>query len=761
MARGIAGIFLIAVASFFADRCCFALPSFSSGIQTGTIQNSSITEASGIAASRVNANVLWTHNDSGNPAQVFPMTSAGTNLGTYSVSGASNIDWEDIAVGPGPSAGAQYLYIGDIGDNNAVRSNISIYRVPEPAVSDTQSPVTTSISGATKFTFTYPGGARDAESLFVDPLTKDLYIISKRENPHNLYRAAYSQPTDSYAALAQMAAYTDTDWLTGADISPDGNELIVRGGSTASGLMFLRPPGGSITDAFISTPIAIPLHSETQGEAIGFDPNGRGYFTTSEGSSQPIYYFDLVPPPAGSVYWDNDGAAAGSYVATGAGMGGTGTWNTSALKWYNGSADVPWVNGNDAVFWGTAGTVTLAAAQSVNSLTFKSTGYTITASTLTLSGSSVTVDANVTATIGSIVAGTAGLVKNGAGTLFLTNTSNQTSGYTGGTTINAGTLNIASGTVSRSGGAVTINNAATLQFTGNFTLAAARSVTLGPGGAVIDTHGNDDTIAGAIGGTALIKTGAGTLSLTNDNIYTGGTFVSAGTLLVLNTTGSGTGTGQMSVSSGATLGGTGTVQGNVTNSGTLAPGNSAGTLHLGGTYTQTAGGRLEIELASTSSHDELAISGSASLAGTLAVSLLGGFTPQEGDVFEIMSASTFFGTTFTSTTLPALSGSLVWNIDYGANLVTLSVTLPGDFNGDGVVDAADYVVWRKGLGTTFTPGDYDTWRTHLGQTASPGAGVVFVAVPEPEAWLMVGSGVVIALVRGRSWCRVSHSPCCG
>ena len=101
------------------------------------------------------------------------------------------------------------------------------------------------------------------------------------------------------------------------------------------------------------------------------------------------------------MYWDNDGVAAGSYVATGAGMGGSGTWNTSSLKWYNGSAEVAWVDGNDAVFWGTAGTVTLAAGQTVNSLTFKTSGYLLTASTLTLAGSSITVDSGVTATIGS------------------------------------------------------------------------------------------------------------------------------------------------------------------------------------------------------------------------------------------------------------------------------------------------------------------------------------------------------------------------
>src|SRR4051812_28425172 len=168
------------MASLLSGRYCVAAPSFTSGIQTGTIQNSSVTEASGIAASRKNPNVLWTHNDSGDSARVFAMTAAGTNLGTYSITGAGATDWEDIAVGPGPAAGAQYLYAGDIGDNGASRSNVAIYRIPEPAVSDTQSAVSTSISGMKKFTFTYPGGARDSESLFVDPSTSDIYIISKR-----------------------------------------------------------------------------------------------------------------------------------------------------------------------------------------------------------------------------------------------------------------------------------------------------------------------------------------------------------------------------------------------------------------------------------------------------------------------------------------------------------------------------------------------------------------------------------------------------
>ena len=84
MLRRVNGIVLrVAIVLSLAEGSALAATSFSSGTQTGTIQNSSINEASGIAASRMNANVLWTHNDSGDSARVFAMTAAGANLGTY------------------------------------------------------------------------------------------------------------------------------------------------------------------------------------------------------------------------------------------------------------------------------------------------------------------------------------------------------------------------------------------------------------------------------------------------------------------------------------------------------------------------------------------------------------------------------------------------------------------------------------------------------------------------------------------------------
>ena len=139
---------------------------------------------------------------------------------------------------------------------------------------------------------------------------------------------------------------------------------------------------------------------------------------------------------AASLQWDANGPVGGS--------GGSGTWNTSSLTWFNGATYQAWNNAvfDDAVFGGTAGTVTLGGAITVHNLSFTTSGYTVTGSTLTLAGAAPTVDVSPgTATIGSVLAGAAGLTKAGIGTLTLTGTNT----YRGGTTIEAGTLQIGNG----------------------------------------------------------------------------------------------------------------------------------------------------------------------------------------------------------------------------------------------------------------------------------------------------------------------------
>jgi hypothetical protein len=90
-----------------------------------------------------------------------------------------------------------------------------------------------------------------------------------------------------------------------------------------------------------------------------------------------------------------------------------------------------------------------------------------------------------------------------------------------------------------------------------------------------------------------------------------------------------------------------------------------------------------------------------------------------------------------------LDSEYSWDLSrlYTTGEVTfLSATvLPGDYNHDGSVNAPDYVVWRKGLGTTFTQTDYDVWRAHFGQTTLSGSSSATrsAAVPEPSAYVLV------------------------
>src|SRR6188472_3631774 len=89
-------------------------------------------------------------------------------------------------------------------------------------------------------------------------------------------------------------------------------------------------------------------------------------------------------PTLAALYWDADGSAAGNNTSTGANLGGSGNWE-SAGKWFDSvSSDVSWSSPTDAVFTGSTGTVTLNSPQSATSLSFKTSGYTLTGSTLTL-----------------------------------------------------------------------------------------------------------------------------------------------------------------------------------------------------------------------------------------------------------------------------------------------------------------------------------------------------------------------------------------
>jgi hypothetical protein len=159
--------------------------------------------------------------------------------------------------------------------------------VPEPNVNASQTPANVTLTNVETIELTYPDGPRDAETLMVDPLTKDIYIVSK-EMTSKVYRAAYPQSTTGKTVLEEVAKL---HWgmATAGDISPDGNEIIIRG--YYSGSAWLRPKDGPLWKAFENSECSIPIILEKQGESLCFDANGTGYYTTSEHRYQPIYYF--------------------------------------------------------------------------------------------------------------------------------------------------------------------------------------------------------------------------------------------------------------------------------------------------------------------------------------------------------------------------------------------------------------------------------------------------------------------------------------
>jgi hypothetical protein len=263
---------------------------FESGISLGQLADRTINEASGIAASRVNQGMLWTHNDSGDKARIFLIDSLGRTMMEVKLPGIRNRDWEDMAAGPGPDSTKSYVYIAEIGDNDARYEVKYIYRFEEPFFRGAD----TTILQVDSIRFVYPDGNRDAETVMVDPLTRDLFILSKREKKVNLYRLPFPQPVAEVATAELAVAGLDFHRLgeekgyhpryfnqvVGGDISPDGSEVLVKDYSSV--YYWKRRQGESINELLQRTPEILPYAPEARGEGIAFSLNGWGYYTISE-----------------------------------------------------------------------------------------------------------------------------------------------------------------------------------------------------------------------------------------------------------------------------------------------------------------------------------------------------------------------------------------------------------------------------------------------------------------------------------------------
>jgi hypothetical protein len=234
-----------------------------------------VGESSGVAFDARAEGVFWTHGDSGADPVIFAFSVDGRPAGRVVVAGARNRDWEDIAVGP--CEGGDCVYLGDIGNNTSRKRDITLYRAPLPALTDSTT------RPAQAFRARFPGDGRDTEAMFV---TTDggVYLINKgqhdeielwrwptplRPGPVDLVRVRTLAPEPGHPG----------DAVTGAGSSQDGRWVAVR---TYARLLLYRTAdllsGGEPAFSMDLTPL-----SEPQGEGVAMRADGTVVLTSESG----------------------------------------------------------------------------------------------------------------------------------------------------------------------------------------------------------------------------------------------------------------------------------------------------------------------------------------------------------------------------------------------------------------------------------------------------------------------------------------------
>ncbi|MFC6747516.1 autotransporter-associated beta strand repeat-containing protein [Methylobacterium persicinum] len=348
----------------------------------------------------------------------------------------------------------------------------------------------------------------------------------------------------------------------------------------------------------------------------------------------------LLTRPGVASFWNGGKPGAGLVE------GGDGTWTANTI-WTNARATTSTniLEGATAIFTGAPGKVRVDASAgpvSVAGMQFVTSGYAVQGDPITVRENGLTVrvgdgtkeGAAVTATIATPLAGTGALHKTDYGTLILSGTNT----YSGGTSVEAGTLKLASSGAVGSN-AVSLNEGTVLSFAGDLALSNAL-VFPQVGDPVIDTEDHTVTLNGGISGVGdLSKIGSGTLILSGTNTYTGATDVVAGTLVVDGSIAASSG---VKVETGATLGGSGTVAAlTVLSGGTVAPGVTGpfSTLNVAGPVTFGAGSTYRVQIDASGRTDSIVATGAATLSGGTVDVRAGTGTFTAGQSYRILSAA--------------------------------------------------------------------------------------------------------------------------
>jgi len=249
---------------------------------TALVRLPGLNEASGIATSRRVPGRLWTLNDSGKPI-ITALDQRGAITGRVAIAGATVTDWEAIAVGPCGGGAGSCVFIGDIGDNNARRRQITVYRVPEPAADATT-------ATAEPLHATYPDGPRDAETLLIGPDGR-LFVVTKGrgQTPVSLYVFPKDLTPGAPVRLERVGPpravgrLPSAEMITDGAISPDGKRVVLRSNRTLQFYDASELLSGTWRE---TQRIGLQSIREPQGEGVTFGAEDRLFVIGESGGGR-------------------------------------------------------------------------------------------------------------------------------------------------------------------------------------------------------------------------------------------------------------------------------------------------------------------------------------------------------------------------------------------------------------------------------------------------------------------------------------------
>lgn len=299
-------LLLLAPLLWLAGRSVLALERAATHTQLYDIPG--LSESSALARSNLSTDLLWTLNDSGNPAELFAVDTQDTLSAKITVEGARNFDWETLA--SYVDHGQPRLLIGDVGDNFAQRKQVELLLLDEPSIH--AATPHGEVRPLRQITLRFPDGPRDCEAVFVDAHARRIFLISKRDTVPRLYSLPLPEDPSEKSSEIEVAQFDGElniprapaltlwphwiNWITAADLSADGLHLAVMTPSQVH--LYTRMPEEGWPAALQRPPLTVSLPMLPQAEGVAWSADGGTLIVTSEGTPMPVARLD-VPASAG------------------------------------------------------------------------------------------------------------------------------------------------------------------------------------------------------------------------------------------------------------------------------------------------------------------------------------------------------------------------------------------------------------------------------------------------------------------------------